>query len=91
MLVLYASANRDDLVWANPDAFDIHRDASAQLAFGRGPHSCAGQGLARLETEALLSTLVAKVSRIEPIGDPQWVRNNVIRCHRTLPLRLHAA
>lgn len=91
VLVLYASANRDDLVWANPDAFDIHRDASAQLAFGRGPHSCAGQGLARLETEALLSTLVAKVSRIEPIGDPQWVRNNVIRCHRTLPLRLHAA
>ena len=91
VLVLYASANRDELVWENPDVFDIHRDASAQLAFGRGPHSCAGQGLARLETETLLAALVEKVARIEPIGEPQWARNNLIRCHRTLPLRLHPA
>ncbi|MET3963191.1 cytochrome P450 [Marmoricola sp. OAE513] len=91
VLVLYASANRDELVWENPDQFDIHRDASAQLAFGRGSHSCAGQGLARLETETLLATLVEKVTRIEPAGRPEWARNNLIRCHRTLPLRLHAA
>ncbi|MFC7503222.1 cytochrome P450 [Nocardioides sp. CPCC 206347] len=90
VLVLYASANRDELIWENPDVFDIHRDASAQLAFGRGSHSCAGQGLARLETETLLSSLVAKVARIEPNGEPEWARNNLIRCHRTLPLRLHA-
>lgn len=89
VLVLYASANRDEHVWENPDAFDIHRDASAQLAFGRGPHSCAGQGLARLETETLLAQLVEKVTRIEPAGEPTWVRNNLIRCHGSLPLRLH--
>lgn len=91
VLVLYASANRDELVWRDPDVFDIGRDASAQLAFGRGSHSCAGQGLARLETETLLATLVAKVARIEPIGEPQWARNNLIRCYRSLPLRLHPA
>lgn len=90
VLVLYASANRDELVWDNPDAFDIHRDASAQLSFGRGSHACAGQGLARLETDALLSALVERVERIEPLGAPQWARNNLIRCHRSLPLRLHA-
>lgn len=91
VLVLYASANRDELVWEDPDVFDIRRDASAQLAFGRGAHACAGQGLARLETETLLATLVAKVARIEPVGEPEWARNNLIRCHRVLPLRLHPA
>ena len=90
VLVLYASANRDDLVFADPDTFDITRDASAQLAFGRGTHSCAGQGLARLETETLLRTLVDRVERIEPAGEPSWMRNNLIRCHRVLPLRLEA-
>lgn len=91
VLVLYASANRDERVFADPDVFDITRDASAQLAFGRGTHSCAGQGLARLETETLLRVLLERVERIEPAGEPSWARNNLIRCHRTLPLRLHAA
>lgn len=91
VLVLYASANRDDLVFPDPDLFDITRDTSAQLAFGRGSHSCAGQGLARLETETLLRVLVDRVARIEPAGEPAWVRNNLIRCHQALPLRLHAA
>ncbi|MFL6160011.1 MAG: cytochrome P450 [Marmoricola sp.] len=88
VLVLYASANRDELAWEEPDVFDISRDASAQLAFGRGSHSCAGQGLARLETETLLAALVDRVERIEPVGSPTWVRNNLIRCHASLPLRL---
>jgi cytochrome P450 len=88
VLVLYASANRDEGVFVDPDAFDITRDASAQLAFGRGTHSCAGQGLARLETETLLMALADRVDRIEPAGEPSWARNNLIRCHRTLPLHL---
>lgn len=90
VLVLYASANRDELVFPDPDVFEVSRDTSAQLAFGRGAHSCAGQGLARLETETMLRILVERVERIEPVGEATWVRNNLIRCHRTLPLQLHA-
>jgi cytochrome P450 len=88
VLVLYASANRDELVWDQPDVFDIGRDAGRQLAFGYGSHGCAGQGLARMESEAMLTALVERVERIEVAGVPVWARNNLIRCRATLPLTL---
>ena len=46
-----------------PDTFDIRRDATRQLGFGYGAHACAGQGLARLETQAMLRALVERVDR----------------------------
>jgi cytochrome P450 len=91
ILVIYASANRDEREWSEPDRFDIGRDANRQLGFGHGTHACAGQGLARLETQAILRALVERVGRIELTGPPTWARNNVIRCHERLPLKLIAA
>ncbi|XPP27121.1 MAG: cytochrome P450 [Leucobacter sp.] len=44
---LLASANRDDRVFENPDAFDIRRAKTPNLAFGAGPHQCAGAWVAR--------------------------------------------
>lgn len=88
VLVMFASANRDERVWSDPDSFDISRDASRQLGFGHGVHACAGQGLARAETEAILRSLLRHVERIELDGTPQLVLNNVIRRFDTLPLRL---
>ncbi|MFI9812549.1 cytochrome P450 [Saccharothrix variisporea] len=88
VLVLYASANRDALEWEDPDTFDVRRDAARQLGFGHGTHGCAGQGLARLETQAVLRALVARVERIVPAGDPVWARNNVIHRLERLPLEL---
>ena len=54
VLVIYASANRDEHEWDQPDSFDIRRDATRQMGFGYGSHACAGQGLARMETQAML-------------------------------------
>jgi cytochrome P450 len=88
VLVLYASANRDEQEWDNPDVFDIRRNASRHLGFGHGAHACAGQGLARLEMEAMLTALIQQVSRIELAGEPTWALNNVIRCYARLPLKL---
>ena len=90
VLVLYASANRDELEWDAPDVFDIRRDAGRHLGFGNGAHACAGQGLARLETTAMLTALLHRVDRIEVAGPPSWAMNNVIRRHDRLPLRLVA-
>jgi cytochrome P450 len=87
-LVLYASANRDELEWTEPDAFDIRRNATRHLGFGHGTHACAGQGLARLEMQAMLAALLQQVSRIELAGEPTWTINNIIRCYEHLPLRL---
>jgi cytochrome P450 len=88
VLVIYASANRDELEWDNPDTFDITRDAGRHLGFGQGAHACAGQALARLETNAFLWALIARVDRIELTGSPKWALNNIIRRHERLPLRL---
>jgi len=91
ILVLYASANRDEREWSDPHTFDIRRDANRQLGFGHGTHACAGQGLARLEMQAMLGALLDRVERIELAGEPTWALNNIIRCHERLPLRLISA
>jgi cytochrome P450 len=91
LLVVYSSANRDEREWDSPDEFDIRRDATRQLGFGHGAHACAGQGLARLETHAMLRALVERVDRIESTGPPTWAINNIIRRHERLPLKLIAA
>jgi cytochrome P450 len=49
VLLLIGSANRDPDVFEAPDVYDIRRDASAMLSFGRGTHFCMGASLARLE------------------------------------------
>jgi cytochrome P450 len=91
VLVVYASANRDEREWDDPETFDIRRDATRQLGFGQGTHACAGQGLARLETAAMLRALSERVGRIELTGPPTWAVNNIIRRHERLPLQLIAA
>jgi cytochrome P450 len=48
MLLLNASANRDENQFADPDRYDIHRGGS-HLSFGQGLHFCLGSALARLE------------------------------------------
>jgi cytochrome P450 len=91
VLVIYASANRDEREWDQPDVFDVRRDATRQLGFGHGAHACAGQGLARMETEAMLRALAERVDRIELTSPPTWVINNIIRRHERLPLKLIGA
>jgi cytochrome P450 len=88
VLVMYASANRDEREWDNPTTFDITRDAGRQIGFGQGAHACAGQSLARLETTAILQALIERVDRIEVTGSPTWAINNIIHRHERLPLKL---
>jgi len=90
LAVFYASANRDERFWDDPTAFDVTRDATPQLGFGQGTHGCAGQGLARLETQSILRSLLARVERIELVGEPAWGLNNIIHKLDRLPLRLVA-
>jgi len=56
-----SSANRDEAVFSSPDAIDIDRDNSAQLAFGYGIHQCLGQVLARIELQVMFEVLLARL------------------------------
>ena len=91
VLVIYASANRDEREWDEPDVFDITRDVNRHLGFGYGTHGCAGQGLARLETQAILREMVARVGTIALAGEPTWAVNNIIHRYERLPLELTPA
>lgn len=53
--------NRDDSVYADPDALDFGRSARHHVAFGFGIHQCLGQNLARAELEIALGTLFARL------------------------------
>jgi cholest-4-en-3-one 26-monooxygenase len=61
LLALYPSANRDESVFADPDAFDIGRDPNPHLAFGFGTHFCLGNQLARLELRVMFERVLARL------------------------------
>ncbi len=91
VMLLLGAANRDPRHWDNPDVFDITRDPSGHLGFGMGLHQCVGQHVARLEAEALLRALVARVNRIELAGEPARGINNTLAVWERVPLRLELA
>jgi hypothetical protein len=68
ILMFLGAANRDPRRWADPDVFDLSRDPAGQVGFGMGIHQCVGQHVARLEAEALLTALAARVGSIEQAG-----------------------
>ncbi len=66
----YASANRDEDVFEDPGTFRLHRpNISASIAFGRGPHTCPGAGLAELELAVALEELLARTKGFQVDGD----------------------
>lgn len=90
VLLSFASANRDERRWTEPERFDITRESAGQLAFGHGEHVCVGMGLARLEGAAVLSALIERVETIALDGPPVRKRNNLIRSFAALPVRVTA-
>ena len=56
VVIALNSANRDASQFENPDIFDITREKSQHLAFGKGIHLCLGAPLARLEGEIAINT-----------------------------------
>jgi len=62
VVLSYASANRDEALFADPDAFDPDRaNLADHLAFGKGPHFCIGSSLARLEARVAFEELARRV------------------------------
>jgi cytochrome P450 len=60
VIALLPSANRDPDTFADPDSFDVRRDARGHVAFGYGVHQCIGALLARMELRRALGELVRR-------------------------------
>jgi cytochrome P450 len=86
MLLLNASANRDERKFTDPDRFDIHRKAEQHLSFGFGIHFCLGAALARLEGRVALDEVLKRW----PEWDIDWdnavqARTSTVRGWEKLP------
>ncbi len=89
ILMFLAAANRDPRRWQDPDAFDLSRDPSGHVGFGFGLHQCVGQHVARLEAEALLTALAARVEHLELAGPTRRHHNNTLRAWDSIPVHVH--
>ena len=88
----FASANRDESAFDNPDTFDpLRSNVRTHLAFGHGIHSCIGAALARLEGRLALARIAEQVKSID-ILDPQlqYTPSFLMRGLQRLPVRMTA-
>jgi cytochrome P450 len=88
VVMLYPSANRDEKVFSSPFSFDITRSPNPHLSFGFGTHLCVGANLARLVLETVFSEMSARISRLEPISEPDVEANIFARAVKSFHLRV---
>jgi len=88
VVLLYASANRDDSAFVDPWTFDVLRAPNEHLGFGGGgPHYCLGAHLARTQLRSLFRELLTRVPNLE-VGEPQYGRANFINGITTMACTL---
>ncbi len=87
ILLLLASANRDERRHDDPDRFDIYRRAN-HFSFGFGPHYCLGSNLARLETRIVFEEVLSRWPEWEIDTDKaRFEVTPTLRSWKTLPVR----
>jgi cytochrome P450 len=89
VLVVIASANHDELQFADPERLDLGRTPNPHLAFGQGVHYCLGAPLARLEAQIAFETLLRRFSDIRLAVAPEslrWRRGIFLRGLERLPV-----
>lgn len=89
VIVILNSANHDPSQFDDPEVFDITREKSKHLAFGKGIHACLGAPLARLEGEIAISSFINRYpdSKLR-MNDLNWRPGMIVRGVRELPITL---
>ncbi|HEU4463027.1 MAG TPA: cytochrome P450 [Solirubrobacterales bacterium] len=89
VVMWYASSNRDESRYEDPDRFDVLRNPEHQAFGAGGRHFCLGAALARLELKILLEETLARYPKIEMAGAPVYVESGFLNQLKTLPVRLN--
>ena len=88
VVMFFASANRDEDVFAEPGEFDVGRDPNPHLGFGGGgPHFCLGRHLAALELRVLLGAIAERMPEISLSGEVTRLRSNLVNGIKRMPVR----
>jgi cholest-4-en-3-one 26-monooxygenase len=88
VVMYYTSANRDEKVFDDPQAFDIRRQPNRHLSFGFAEHFCLGAHLARLESRVFFEELLTAFPGLRAAGEPVRLRSNFNNAYRQVPIRL---
>jgi hypothetical protein len=90
VMTAQASANRDEDVWDNGEAFDALRAPKPHQAFGNGPHHCMGAQISRRTVGAVLVPMLFDRFPAMSLPDPSAVvwRGFGFRGPLNLPVRL---
>jgi len=88
VVMWYASSNRDESRYEEPDRFDIHRNAEHQAFGAGGRHFCLGTALARLELRILFEETLRRFPEIELAGTPLYVESPFVNQLKSLPVHL---
>ncbi len=89
--LFWASANRDEEIFADPFAFRVDRRPNPHLAFGVGEHFCMGAHVARVELETIFRHLLARLEWFELSGPVERLSSAVNGGLKHLPLRYRLA
>ena len=89
VVMWYASSNRDETRYEDPDRFDVLRNPEHQAFGAGGRHFCLGTALARLELKILLEETLARYPNIEIDGDPAFIESAFLNQLKSLPVRLN--
>lgn len=88
VLVLFASADRDEAQFPNAAGFDITRTPNNHIAFGYGIHFCLGAALARLEGRVALDEVLERFPSWEVDTDNAvQARTSTVRGWESLPVK----
>ena len=90
VVMWYASSNRDESRFEDPDRFDVARAPEHQAFGAGGRHYCLGTALARLELRILFEETLRRFPAMELADEPQWVESPFVSQLKTLPVRLVA-
>ncbi len=88
VLISWASANRDEDEFDHPDRFDLDRPSNRHIAFGAGPHRCAGSNLARMNLRISVHELLQRLDdiRLADGADPEPFHPGYSRAPTEVPL-----
>lgn len=86
LCLYYASSNRDERVFHDPDTFDPTRSPNPHLSFGLGLHYCIGAPLARLELKHAFRALLEHVPDMALTGATTYQPKNVFRYPAAVPV-----
>ncbi|PXW30681.1 UNVERIFIED_CONTAM: cytochrome P450 [Williamsia faeni] len=86
LLLMLASANRDERTFDDPDRFDIHRQPGSLLSFAKGAHFCLGAPLARLEGRVALEEVLNRFPKWDvDLAGARRARSSTVRGWDSMP------